>query len=527
MKARIRKTDRGNRADKKIDHKNTDSHSSIVRSTSGLGKMAAGCTCGGGCRRCLQRKATPGDTTASCDELLELEADRVAGRLVEAGLDGYSNATFPGWQHGRSISRASPGVTMLFPKLAGSGVPLPSKEQQFYSNMLGYDFSGVNIYTGRHAESAANSVKARAFTYGNDVVFNQGEYNPVHESGKRLLAHELTHVVQQNNSVSNAIQRTPQVVDCEAGARTNILHAERRAVQWIDFARRRLSNPLIISPELSYHFQISPEQTDVLSSIASIFDNVRDHIQREEFTYTCTPESDSRCEDVGDNRFAGFAYFGSRSIYFCGGVTHSGESNLVRLLIHEAIHAMIGGLDDGPYISDPTYPGPDPLSNTDAYASFIHDIATSRVYGMRQRPQHVSAGALPESGYSSSGSRNGQETDLAGFAVDSAILSQAARDYLDIFLQDWYDTIGATPVVIRLAGHTDRSESPSRMATVSRQRAVAVADYLMENMERYGLFLPADVQIVSYLSSRPFTADRSATGQALNRRVSIEVIRAP
>jgi outer membrane protein OmpA-like peptidoglycan-associated protein len=483
------------------------------------------CSCGGGCPLCQCKNSQQQVRSIShAYDTYEREASGIAKSIVA----GTSAAVVPYALAGpEAAQRPQPAVSKLFPPLATSGRPLPVPLLHSYSHAFGQDFSAVRCHTGIEAEAAANRVNARAFTFGNDIVFNRNEYRPDTQCGKKLLAHELTHVIQQNGSVPNAIQRVPQVVDCEAGARTNILQAERLALQWIGFARRRLSNPTIISPELAYHFQVSPDQDDMLSSIASVFDDVREHIQREEFTYTCTPESDSRCEDIGNNRFSGFAYIGSRSIYFCGEATNRGLNSLAALLIHEAIHAKIGGLDDGPYISDPTYPGPDPISNTDAYSSFIHDIAISPVYGLPQRPQDESAGALPESGYMASGNQNGQETELAGFAVDSAVLSQSAQEYLDIFLQDWYDTIGTAPMIVRLAGHSDSAESPDRMAAISRARAVAVADYLMENMQGFGLFMPADVQIESYSASRPFTDSHTATGHALNRRVSIEILRTP
>jgi hypothetical protein len=65
------------------------------------------------------------------------------------------------------------------------------------SNALGADFSGVKVHTGQNAVEMNRSLNARAFTHGNDIYFNKGEYNPESSEGKRLLAHELTHVVQQ------------------------------------------------------------------------------------------------------------------------------------------------------------------------------------------------------------------------------------------------------------------------------------------------------------------------------------------
>lgn len=62
---------------------------------------------------------------------------------------------------------------------------------------MGHDFSDVNVHTDTTADTLARSVGARAFTTGNDIFFREGEYQPQSQHGQSLLAHELTHVVQQ------------------------------------------------------------------------------------------------------------------------------------------------------------------------------------------------------------------------------------------------------------------------------------------------------------------------------------------
>ena len=65
---------------------------------------------------------------------------------------------------------------------------------------MGQDFSDVNVHTDSKADNLSRAVNAKAFTVGNDVFFKQGEYNPGSQSGQHLIAHELTHVVQQGAS---------------------------------------------------------------------------------------------------------------------------------------------------------------------------------------------------------------------------------------------------------------------------------------------------------------------------------------
>jgi hypothetical protein len=82
-------------------------------------------------------------------------------------------------------------------RLRGRGQPLPQSSQGFFGSRIGADFSGVRIHTGSESDSLNQSLNAKAFTTGQDIFFRKGEYNPGSSSGKELLAHELTHVVQQ------------------------------------------------------------------------------------------------------------------------------------------------------------------------------------------------------------------------------------------------------------------------------------------------------------------------------------------
>jgi hypothetical protein len=80
------------------------------------------------------------------------------------------------------------------------GGVLPDATRTFMESRFGHDFSRVRIHADEPAAAAANSVNARAFTRGSNIVFARGQYSPHSQAGKWLLAHELTHVVQQENS---------------------------------------------------------------------------------------------------------------------------------------------------------------------------------------------------------------------------------------------------------------------------------------------------------------------------------------
>ena len=84
--------------------------------------------------------------------------------------------------------------------MKGSGQPLPDETRGFFESRMGRDFSGVKIHDNSQSDSLNQSIQARAFTTGSDIFLKQGEYNPSSSGGKELLAHELTHVVQQGNA---------------------------------------------------------------------------------------------------------------------------------------------------------------------------------------------------------------------------------------------------------------------------------------------------------------------------------------
>ena len=100
-------------------------------------------------------------------------------------------------------------------------MPLPKSERAFFEARFGEDFSAVRLHVGATAGAAALGFDARAFTLGSDIAFAPGEYAPGTTAGRRLLGHELTHVVQQSRppGVPSHVQR--QVAGAAAAPRTD------------------------------------------------------------------------------------------------------------------------------------------------------------------------------------------------------------------------------------------------------------------------------------------------------------------
>lgn len=110
---------------------------------------------------------------------------------------------------GNSGRMASSTLTQQIQSSRGNGQAIDSNTQTFMATRFGHDFSGVRIHSGTQAAQMNKEINARAFTIGKDIYFNRNEYQPSSSTGKRLLAHELTHVVQQGEGNTNsAIQRS-------------------------------------------------------------------------------------------------------------------------------------------------------------------------------------------------------------------------------------------------------------------------------------------------------------------------------
>ena len=88
----------------------------------------------------------------------------------------------------------------------GGGSPLPAPLRTEMEQGLGADFGSVRVHSDPTAAASAQAVQAKAYTVGDEIVFNQGAYDPSSDAGKHTLAHELTHVVQQR---SGPVDGTP------------------------------------------------------------------------------------------------------------------------------------------------------------------------------------------------------------------------------------------------------------------------------------------------------------------------------
>jgi len=161
----------------------------------------------------------------------EQEADHVAEQVVSGGSK-YTNVTdshaFSSVNDPDKVQRmcedceeelqlkpkqTEPGGTVVGSNRSevsqlGASERLSADRRNFFESRMGHDFDDVRIHTDERAMQSAEAIHARAYTLGRDIVFNKGQYQPGTREGDRLLAHELTHVIQQRGRLGSSIQRS-------------------------------------------------------------------------------------------------------------------------------------------------------------------------------------------------------------------------------------------------------------------------------------------------------------------------------
>jgi len=170
-----------------------------------------------------QRQTQPKLTVSMSGDMYELEADRVADKVMHMPEPNLQRAfpcggggsqcqtlqdvqthiqTKPAQGHdtGGSASSAEKAVS-------SPGHPLNSITRAYFEPRMGYDFTRVRIHTDSSADKKSRALNARAFTRGRNIYFRAGQYDTQSNEGKHLLAHELTHVIQQNGGA----QSTPNI----------------------------------------------------------------------------------------------------------------------------------------------------------------------------------------------------------------------------------------------------------------------------------------------------------------------------
>ena len=316
---------------------------------------------------------------------------------------------------------AAPGTATPADPGPGPGQSLDVATRGFFEARFGHGFGDVRIHAGDRAAAAARALNAHAYTSGRDIVFARGRYEPQSAPGQRLLAHELTHVVQQRSGLAAAGPVDEGSAEQEAehnAARLHTaqpLHAVQRAPALARQAQAAVQAPL--GPPgctLDQHRAIEPAVLSAQARLQRVADRLDAYLQapahpgqqrmraaldrhfhrsdavvagrvrarllqiRTDMT-SLTPLT-TECHDGTDRLCANFgAYVQNRQqLVFCPNFFAQEPDSRQGLLIHEMAHALQGlRITDRAYRSDRLLPylsAAEALDNADSYEMFTHDV---------------------------------------------------------------------------------------------------------------------------------------------------------
>jgi hypothetical protein len=326
-----------------------------------------------------------------------------------------------------NLTRPSSVPPVVHGVLNSPGQPLDIGTRAFIEPRFGHDFSKVRVHTDEMAAESADAVNALAYTVGHDIVFGAGQYAPGTATGRMLLAHELTHVVQQNSSMANSMQsfavsepsdteeqeanriaqsvfegniptikhksfnRLVQRLGANPGctvAQGDTLHqAIYNARGWLNKAIPALeTTPLSTRALDSLRRNFGPTY-GVAANATLIHDRLvaaRSAIGTIPFTCASAP-ADATCA-AGH---CGWAIPGSRAATICSNVTLTAGTRWqfqAGCVLHETFHATFAGMTaahdsysgwHGFSGSSAGYPGTglDPLLNADSYTTLVIDLS--------------------------------------------------------------------------------------------------------------------------------------------------------
>ncbi|BBJ23432.1 eCIS core domain-containing protein [Candidatus Nitrotoga sp. AM1P] len=174
----------------------------------------------------LQAKLSIG----ASNDPLEQEADRVADQVLAAPAHSAVSSSALHIQRftGQGTADAGTVPASVDRVLSGSGSPLDPATQQDMGQRFGHDFSQVRVHTDFAAKQSAQDINAHAYTVGHNIVFGAGGFVPQSHEGRKLIAHELTHVVQQTGAAGIHAGQSDEKFTLSSGSNHTIQKQEAK-----------------------------------------------------------------------------------------------------------------------------------------------------------------------------------------------------------------------------------------------------------------------------------------------------------
>lgn len=335
------------------------------------------CSCGGTCEKCSGEPKLP---IGPANDQHEREADLTAARVMR--MEDPSNPRLENARENQKLRRQEASVSaglappIVHQVLRSSGQALSATARSYFEPRFGRDFSQVRIHADDRAGESARAVGANAYTVGHQIVFAPRKFQAETEAGRQLLAHELTHVVQQGGTLSaqsstsrggvlqkdeGGLPTGPRRVEVRLAVQGNCPHPEKIA-EAIPGARTMLATAeswFIDYPFLDPHqqrlfdlilqAQFGSSSDDVRGKIHSRIirmARLMDSATNGGVTFVCDPRTLDKCEK---GPWSMFVRRGERNtMHVCPNFFTDGLEARRFTLIHESAH--LAGVGDHVYL---------------------------------------------------------------------------------------------------------------------------------------------------------------------------------
>lgn len=279
--------------------------------------------------------------------------------------------------------------------MRGRGSPLDSSTLEVMGSRFGFDFSNVRVHTDESAARSANTLNARAYTIDNNIMFGEGQYAPSTTQGRKLLAHELTHVIQNSSetdvrmdniyrqddggvSAGGGAAGTPPTVDCNTAKISQISSALPIAIAMVNKAISVLGTTITteVSALMIKYFRDSNVSTQLhaLEGYNSLLNGI-------------TSSFNLECEEPGSFLFdfvcgGTYAYVWGvpwTNVHLCPGAFGRSATDLAETITHESSHKF-SGTDDKAYCwggCPSSLSRWDAYDNADSYSKFAWEVYTT------------------------------------------------------------------------------------------------------------------------------------------------------
>ena len=331
-----------------------------------------------GCEEELQRQIEPEEEEEETVQAKPLAAEisPLVQRQAEPEEEEEEEPVQASRQPGRA-QEVAPGLAGSVRALQGGGRPLPTAARAFFEPRFGADFSQVRIHDNAAGAESAQALQARAFTLGQHIAFAPGQYNVNTQNGRFLLAHELTHVIQQgaarapSNQVQRLVRRTRVSCTAPDGSFRNPYSADRRAASLLTRAIERIDSALAnraadpahadvvaVGRALRRAFRLNPNRNSTwtlgppnvrLPVIRRRLEIARDYINSVVFRYECPTvggPSTMPCGTCAAGEEAFVCTGTPADIALCPLFWTRSRNQQGRIIAHEVLHLTFGFIAD-------------------------------------------------------------------------------------------------------------------------------------------------------------------------------------